>query len=87
MLGDQMRPDKEGRYGKFGGKYVPETLIPALEDLTVEYERAMKDESFKVVLPLNPSRSLCRMHVVSSERTAAPPVSAEFPVDTFYYMG
>ena len=51
MLGDQMRPDKEGRYGKFGGKYVPETLIPALEDLTREYELAMKDESFKVCLP------------------------------------
>eukprot|EP00892_Ulva_mutabilis_P006195 jgi/Ulvmu1/3948/UM018_0171.1 len=50
MLGDQMRPDKDGRYGKFGGKYVPETLIPALEDLTEEYERAMKDDSFKAEL-------------------------------------
>lgn len=66
MLGDQMRPDKDGRYGKFGGKYVPETLIPALEDLTEEYERAMKDESFKVWLILTPPRFMCRVHLVTS---------------------
>lgn len=59
MLGDQMRPDKEGRYGKFGGKYVPETLIPALEDLTEEYERAMKDDSFKVRLQVEVVWSRC----------------------------
>lgn len=42
------RPDSNGRYGKFGGKYVPETLIAALEDLEKAYAEAMADESFKV---------------------------------------
>ena len=42
MLGNQMRPDVDGRFGKFGGKYVPETLIPALEELNEEYSAAMR---------------------------------------------
>ena len=42
------RPDSNGRYGKFGGKYVPETLIAALEELEKAYAEAMADESFKV---------------------------------------
>ena len=35
------------RFGKFGGKYVPETLIPALEELETAYELAMKDDTFR----------------------------------------
>lgn len=42
------RPDKNGRFGKFGGKYVPETLIPALLELEQEYERARNDPAFQV---------------------------------------
>ena len=42
------RPDSNGRYGQFGGKYVPETLIAALEELEKAYAEAMADESFKV---------------------------------------
>jgi hypothetical protein len=42
------RPDKSGRFGKFGGKYVPETLIPALEELEVAYKNAQADPSFQV---------------------------------------
>ena len=42
------RPDAMGRYGKFGGKYVPETLIPALADLEVAYAQAMADPAFHV---------------------------------------
>ena len=30
-------PDKEGRFGIYGGRYVAETLIPALEELSREY--------------------------------------------------
>ena len=41
------RPDKHGRFGAFGGRYVPETLIPALERLTVDFESAWRDKSFK----------------------------------------
>ena len=42
------RPDASGRYGQFGGKYVPETLIAALEELEKAYADAMADEAFKV---------------------------------------
>lgn len=41
------RPDRRGRFGEFGGRYVPETLIPALDRLTVDFERAWKDKSFR----------------------------------------
>ncbi|GLI68787.1 hypothetical protein VaNZ11_013280 [Volvox africanus] len=44
---EYQRPDATGRYGKFGGKYVPETLIPALEQLENDYKAAMADNSFK----------------------------------------
>jgi hypothetical protein len=48
MLGEQMRPDREGRFGSFGGRYVPETLIPALTALVEDYESAAKDPQFQV---------------------------------------
>ena len=31
-------PDKDGRFGEFGGKYVSETLISALDELECTYE-------------------------------------------------
>jgi tryptophan synthase beta chain len=34
------------RFGAFGGRYVPETLIPALDELDAAYESAMLDKSF-----------------------------------------
>src|SRR6266496_2087931 len=37
----------EGRFGVFGGRYVPETLIPALHELAIAFEDAMADQSFK----------------------------------------
>jgi hypothetical protein len=43
-----VRPDANGRYGRFGGKYVPETLIGALTELEVAYAEASKDEEFLV---------------------------------------
>ncbi|WP_166239558.1 tryptophan synthase subunit beta [Paenibacillus turpanensis] len=39
-------PDEQGRFGKFGGKYVPETLMNALEELEQAFRHYMKDESF-----------------------------------------
>lgn len=42
------RPDATGRFGRFGGKYVPETLIAALEELEKAYEEAMNDPAFRV---------------------------------------
>lgn len=39
-------PDASGRFGEFGRRFVPETLMHALEQLTEEYERARQDEEF-----------------------------------------
>lgn len=39
-------PTKEGYYGDFGGKFVPEILIPVLEELEEAYEQAWNDDSF-----------------------------------------
>lgn len=39
-------PDKNGRFGKFGGKYVPETLMPALQELEEAFDTAWNDEIF-----------------------------------------
>ena len=39
-------PDKDGRFGEFGGKYVSETLISALDELECIYEEVKKDKSF-----------------------------------------
>jgi tryptophan synthase beta chain len=36
-----------GRFGEYGGRYVPETLMAALEDLEQAYEKAKKDPRFK----------------------------------------
>ena len=37
-----------GRFGVYGGRYVPETLMAALEQLEREYEKARKDKKFRV---------------------------------------
>ncbi len=42
-----MLPDKKGKFAEFGGKFVPETLMAALEELEREYKRAVKDRRFK----------------------------------------
>lgn len=39
-------PDKRGRFGEFGRRYVPETLMFALDELTEAYEDAKKDPEF-----------------------------------------
>ena len=41
------RPDTRGRFGSYGGRYVPETLMPALEQLEKEFDAAWADESFR----------------------------------------
>ncbi len=40
-------PDNRGRFGAYGGRYVPETLMPALEELAIEYAKARNDKSFQ----------------------------------------
>ena len=43
-------PDAAGRFGAFGGRYVPETLTRALDELTVAYDAALSDPAFKAEL-------------------------------------
>src|SRR6059058_2835814 len=39
-------PDEHGHWGKFGGRYVPETLVAPLDELTKEFTRARRDVDF-----------------------------------------
>ncbi len=39
-------PDARGYYGEYGGRFVPETLIPALDELTEAFHAAMADPAF-----------------------------------------
>ena len=40
----------QGKFGRFGGSYIPETLVPAVEELAQSYERFAADESFRAEL-------------------------------------
>ena len=44
---DGRLPDKNGRFGPFGGRYVPETLMPAIERLTYGVEHILPSAEFK----------------------------------------
>ena len=41
------RPDARGRFGRFGGQYVPETLVPALHELEQAAAEAWRDAGFR----------------------------------------
>lgn len=43
-----MLPDSRGYFGQFGGRFVPETLVPALDELAAAYEKAQSDKFFWV---------------------------------------
>ncbi len=45
-------PDKHGRFGSFGGRFVPETLMPALGELEDAFETARTDPAFRTELDL-----------------------------------
>ena len=40
----------EGRFGPYGGRYVPETLVAALDELTALYDAAEADPAFRAEL-------------------------------------
>ncbi|WP_299510718.1 tryptophan synthase subunit beta [uncultured Rummeliibacillus sp.] len=42
----ELNEQETGRYGKFGGQFVPETLMTALNELEIAYNEATKDPSF-----------------------------------------
>jgi tryptophan synthase beta chain len=39
-------PDERGRFGEYGGRFAPETLMPALEELDLAFREAMADPAF-----------------------------------------
>jgi tryptophan synthase beta chain len=47
MQASSQVPDQAGRYGEFGGRYVPETLNAALDQLAEQYEQARQDAAFQ----------------------------------------
>ncbi len=42
----EQRPDARGYFGRFGGQFAPETLMPAINELTAAYEEAKNDPAF-----------------------------------------
>src|SRR5689334_4335040 len=48
MMTSTSLPDLHGRFGQYGGRYVPETLVTALEQLDREYAAATKDPLFLI---------------------------------------
>jgi tryptophan synthase beta chain len=42
-----MQPDERGHWGAYGGRFVPETLMAPLEELTAAYQQVRQDESFR----------------------------------------
>ena len=53
-----MLPDQRGYYGEFGGRFVPETLVPALDQLNKAYEEIKSDPQFWAEFD-----TLCRHYV------------------------
>ena len=45
-----MEMNKKGRYGLYGGQYIPETLIPAVQELEQAYEKYRNDPAFQAEL-------------------------------------
>jgi tryptophan synthase beta chain len=53
-------PDAAGLFGTFGGRFVPETLFPALAELEAAYEQARRDPSFQAELEEALATFTCR---------------------------
>jgi tryptophan synthase beta subunit len=43
----QTTPDARGRYGSYGGQYIPETLMAPVEELAAAFDAALKDDGFR----------------------------------------
>jgi tryptophan synthase beta chain len=52
------RPDKRGYFGEYGGRFVPETLMSALDELETAYAEAMADDNFQKQF-----HELCRSYI------------------------
>lgn len=45
-----LSPNAEGYFGEFGGKFIPEALVAAVDEVAVEYEKAKGDPAFAAEL-------------------------------------
>src|SRR4051812_11408447 len=52
MIALETLPDGKGHFGQYGGMFVPETLMTALNELTAEYAKARVDREFQNELAL-----------------------------------
>ncbi len=50
LINPELLPDEGGHFGEFGGQFVPETLVAALNELTREYQKAKVDPAFQAEL-------------------------------------
>jgi len=41
---------RDGYFGAFGGKFIPEALVAAVDEVAIEYERAKADPGFAAIL-------------------------------------
>ena len=73
-------PDAAGRFGPFGGRYVPETLTRALDQLTAEYEKAVGDSAFQAELDgLLAITSAGRRRCITPSGSAGSAAGADLP--------
>ncbi len=70
-------PDERGHFGPYGGRFVPETLVPALDELTAAWKAARRDPAFQAELEGLLRRALGAVRDPASGRTllAAPGVA------------
>ncbi len=47
MTAQTMRPDAAGHFGLYGGRYIPEVLVPAVQELTQAFRNASQDPDFR----------------------------------------
>ena len=75
------RADRAGRFGEFGGRFVPETLVPACEELEAAFREAWADPAFRGELDGDPARlrraSLAPHRVPQPRRRARAAAAAE----------
>jgi tryptophan synthase beta chain len=76
---DGRLPDKNGRFGPFGGRYVPETLMPAIERLTHGVEHILPSAEFQSAL----GRELKSWVGRPTALTHAPMLSARWGADVW----
>jgi tryptophan synthase beta chain len=72
-------PDAKGRYGAFGGRYVPETLVPALDRLQAGVDRHLHSADFQAEL----HRELATWVGRPTALTHAPTLSARWGADVW----